>query len=76
MSERNIMIAILANSIVIFLLYFPQLETGFPVFYRALDIIDHLFVLIYLVEAIVKIIVLKPKAYFSDNWNIFDFIIV
>jgi voltage-gated sodium channel len=76
MSGRNIMIAILANAVVIFLLYFPQIEKGNPIFYKVLDIIDHLFIIVFLIEALVKISVLKPKAYFMDNWNVFDFIIV
>ena len=32
MSERNMMIAIFANAIVIFLLYFPQIELNRPAF--------------------------------------------
>jgi voltage-gated sodium channel len=75
-SEKNMMIAILANAIVIFLLYFPQIEIGQPAFYKVLNIIDHLFIIVFLLEAIIKISVFKPKAYFSNNWNIFDFIIV
>lgn len=70
------MIAILFNAIVIFLLYFPQIESGLPGFYRVLDIVDHIIILVFLLEAIVKLSILKPKAYFSDNWNVFDFIIV
>ena len=76
LSERNMMIAIVSNAIIIFLLYFPQIERGDPTSYQLLNIIDHIFILIFLVEAIVKIAVLKPKGYFSDNWNVFDFIIV
>lgn len=76
LSERNIMIAILANAIVIFLLYFPQIEIGAPFFYEILNVVDHIFIFIFLLEAIIKIGVFKPKAYFSNNWNIFDFIIV
>ncbi len=76
MSEWNMMIAILANAIVIFLLYFPQIEIEKPSLYKLLDIIDHIFILVFLLEAIIKISVLKPKAYFADSWNMFDFMIV
>ncbi len=75
-SERNMMIAILINAIVIFLLYFPQIELGQPFLYKVLDIVDHVFIIVFLLEAIIKIMVFKPRKYFSDNWNIFDFIIV
>jgi voltage-gated sodium channel len=76
MSERNMMIAIVVNAIVIFLLYFPQIESGEPGFFKTLDVIDHIFIIIFLLEAIIKISVLKPKNYFADSWNVFDFIIV
>lgn len=76
MSERNVIVAIFINAMVIFLLYFPQIESGAPVFYNILDIVDHLFILLFLVEAIIKISVLKPNSYFADRWNQFDFLIV
>ena len=76
MSERNMMIAIMINAIVIFLLYFPQIEKGDPGTYTFLNVVDHIFIIIFLIEAIVKIAVLKPREYFRDNWNVFDFIIV
>ncbi|MEM8909879.1 MAG: ion transporter [Bacteroidota bacterium] len=68
--------AIVLNAIVIFLLYFPQIEQHYPAFFTNLDFIDHLFVLIFLVEAAVKIVVMGPKKYFADAWNVFDFFIV
>lgn len=34
------------------------------------------FFVIFVAEAVLKIIALGPRKYFSDNWNIFDFIIV
>jgi len=71
LSERNMMIAILINAAVIFMLYFPQIKE-----HDTLVLIDHCFVVLFLIEAIVKLIVFKPKGYFSSNWNWFDFIIV
>lgn len=71
LSERNMMIAIIINAVVIFSLYFPTLKE-----HKTLIQIDHFFVVLFLLEAIVKLIVYKPKKYFTNNWNRFDFIIV
>lgn len=70
------LLAILVNSFIIFLLYFPQIEEGRQRLYAVLENIDHLFVVLFIVEAIVKIRTLGVKDYFSSNWNVFDFIIV
>ena len=56
------MVAIGINAFLIFLIYFPQLEK-----YRWLVLLDHFFVLLFVLEAIVKLSVLKPKGYFEDN---------
>lgn len=71
LSERNILLAIILNSLVISMMYFPQ--------YRHvwwLEWTDHLFLIFFIVEAIVKMRTLGTKAYFHDQWNRFDFIIV
>jgi len=69
------MIAIVLNSIIISLLYFPSIHSD--EFQNTLLInLDHLFVFLFLIEAIVKLVVLKPKKYFANKWNLFDFIIV
>jgi len=70
------MVAIAINSIIIFLLYFPQIHTGYPVLYSVLEFIDYFFIVIFLVEAVIKIKSLGVKTYFGDNWNVFDFFIV
>ena len=71
LEEKNVMIVIVINAIVIFLLNFPEYRNNL-----FLINLDHFFILVFLVEAIVKIIALKPKNYFRDSWNVFDFIIV
>lgn len=71
LTERNMMIAILINAVIIFALYFPGLRNN-----QSLEVLDYLFILFFALEAIVKLIVLKPKGYFDDPWNRFDFIIV
>ena len=76
LKERNMLLAILLNAIIIFLLYFPQIEKGYPHIYKYLEYLDYLFVIIFLIEAIVKLMALKPKNYFADKWNKFDFLIV
>ena len=70
-SERNIMVAILLNAIILFALYFPACRND-PV----LEAIDHIFLLFFLMEAVVKIHTLGVRNYFRNAWNRFDFIIV
>lgn len=65
------MIAIIINAVVITLLYFPEFKEN-----HLLVTIDYWFVVLYLLEAIVKLHYLKPRQYFSSNWNRFDFFIV
>ncbi len=65
------MIAIMLNAIVIFLLYFPELENSFT-----LKAIDDFFIIVFIIEAWIKLAHLGPKAYFESNWNKFDFAIV
>jgi voltage-gated sodium channel len=71
LSERNMMIAILLNAIIIFTMYFPKYRHHY-----SLEIIDHLFILFFIIEMLVKLYYLKPNEYFKDVWNRFDFIIV
>ena len=65
------MIAILINALIIFIMYFPGWKH-----HPWLEAADHLLVLFFLVEAIVKMRTLGTKAYFASAWNRFDFIIV
>ncbi|MCP3929084.1 MAG: ion transporter [Bacteroidetes bacterium] len=71
LSERNIMIAIVVNAIIIFLLYFKEYSNE-----TFLQSIDYFFILFFLIEAIVKISIWGYKTYFKKFWNRFDFIIV
>lgn len=71
LKERNVLFAIVVNTIVIFIMYFPRFR-GDLVF----EWIDHFFILFFLLEAIVKIRHLGKKGYFASSWNIFDFILV
>ncbi len=63
--------AVILNAVVIIALYFPSLGD-----HPWLLGLDHAFILFFLVEVVVKLSVLKPKAYFASAWNRFDFFIV
>jgi voltage-gated sodium channel len=71
LTERNIMMAILLNAIVIFMLYFPRYQGHFW-----LEMIDRFFIYFFLLEAMVKIYALGRRQYFGNGWNRFDFIII
>jgi len=75
LSEKNMIIAIVINTIIICLLYFPSIHSDVYKNYSLVNL-DHLFVLFFLIEAIVKLWAYKPKVYFADKWNVFDFAIV
>lgn len=69
------MIAIVLNAFIICLLYFPSIHSDENQNYFLVNL-DHLFVLLFVIEAVVKLLVYKPKVYFADKWNMFDFVIV
>lgn len=71
LDERKVMIAILINTVVLFLLYFPEFAGNIY-----LEVIDQLFILFFVVEVLVKLSVYKPSGYFGSSWNRFDFTIV
>ncbi len=71
LDERKVMIAILINTVILFLLYFPRFTGNLT-----LEIVDQLFILFFVLEAVVKMAVYKPKGYFENSWNRFDFAIV
>lgn len=75
LSEKNMMIAIVINAFIICLLYFPDIQKNKELEFFLVNL-DHLFILIFVIEAITKLSVYRPKAYFKDKWNLFDFIIV
>jgi hypothetical protein len=43
---------------------------------RIQEILNYVFTAIFLAEAIIKIIGIAPRVYFSDGWNIFDTVII
>lgn len=70
------LLAVVGNAIVIFLIYFPEIRQYHMSFYRTLDFVDHVYAIIFCLEAWFRIRHYGVKAYFSDGWNLFDFIIV
>ena len=70
--QGMIMLAIVANTVVLALTW-PQQDVSLK---TALEEINVAFTFVFLLEAILKLVGLGPKAYFRDNWNKFDFIIV
>ena len=66
-----IMICILANTFILGFNWYMQPES----YKDPIEVINYIFMAIFTIEAIVKIIAQK-KEYFRDNWNLFDFTVV
>lgn len=63
--------AIVLNAIVIFLWYFPQFHGN-----SWLQILDHIFIVLFALEAVAKVKEFGWKRYWKVLWNRFDFLIV
>lgn len=73
LNDRIIISLILINTAIIFFQGFDQIR---PEIQRILYLSDGLITLLFILEQIIKISHFKPKIYFADNWNKFDFIII
>ena len=73
--EKIVAIVISLNAIVLFLLSFDHIHDD-PAWANPLSWLDNVFVVYFLLEAILKIRDLGWKKYIKDNWNRFDFAIV
>ena len=71
LNEQAVILAIILNSIVLFLLGFPELEN-----YIILDRIDHAFTIFFILEAVFKIRMYGWYLYIRNGWNRFDFFLV
>lgn len=71
LNEIIIIYVIVANSILLFAMGFPELHEV-----RLLDRIDHFFTFFFLTELILKVYYYGWKEYISSSWNRFDFILV
>jgi voltage-gated sodium channel len=70
-NEWLIIIAIVANSILLFLMGYKQFE-----FNRGFVIVDYAFTIFFVLELLVKIGMRGWKHYISNSWNQFDFVLV
>ncbi|XP_077996994.1 muscle calcium channel subunit alpha-1-like [Glandiceps talaboti] len=70
--EYFIFILIMINTITLAMKYYGQ-----PASYESgLDYVNIVFTVAFIVEFILKVLAFKPRHYFSDSWNVFDFVIV
>ncbi|MEM6766433.1 MAG: ion transporter [Bacteroidota bacterium] len=71
-NDKSVAVVITLNACILFLLSFKELAAYHDLFTK----IDAVFLLYFLLEAIFKIADNGWKAYISESWNKFDFIIV
>ena len=69
--DNFIMVCILLNTVVLALTWFDEPDIVPDI----TEMANYVFMVIFTIEAIIKIIALK-STYFKDSWNIFDFVIV
>ena len=69
--DKFIMACIILNTVVLAVKWYmmPEIVT------EVVEILNYVFMVIFTIEAIVKIIAMKSK-YFKDGWNVFDFTVV
>ncbi|XP_072181814.1 voltage-dependent L-type calcium channel subunit alpha-1D-like [Diadema setosum] len=70
--EYFIFVLIMVNTIILAMKYRNQPKP----YEKVLDYMNIIFTAVFTVEFLLKIIAFKPKNYFRDSWNVFDFIIV
>ena len=70
--DRFILVIILLNTIVLGLETSPWLMASIG---KALEIANIIFIAIFVVEAVLKLIALR-RSYFKEGWNVFDFCII
>ncbi|KAM6420223.1 voltage-dependent L-type calcium channel subunit alpha-1C isoform 1-T1 [Pluvialis apricaria] len=70
--EYLMFVLILLNTICLAMQHYGQS----CMFKEAMNILNMLFTGLFTVEMVLKLIAFKPKGYFSDPWNVFDFLIV
>ncbi len=71
LNDRLMLAAVAINAGLIYAIYFPALRHV-----RWLEFVDVAFIVLFMLEAVVKIFTLGFKGYFSQAWNRFDFGIV
>ena len=71
LSERAMLIAVALNALLIYCMCFPSL-----IGVKWLEYLDLAFIVIFIVEAGVKIRTYGAENYFANGWNLFDFAII
>jgi voltage-gated sodium channel len=72
LNDKNILVLILLNAVVIFISGFELSEINKII----LNIIDNTITILFIVEIIIKLRAYGIRGYFSSNWNKFDFLLV
>jgi len=72
LNNRFILFLILLNTLTIFLNGFEFSETLTSLIYTS----DNIITILFIVEMVIKLTYLKPKAYFGSGWNVFDFVLI
>ncbi|XP_070559615.1 voltage-dependent L-type calcium channel subunit alpha-1D-like isoform X5 [Ptychodera flava] len=70
--EYFIFILIMINTITLAMKYHGQSAS----YESGLDYVNIVFTAAFIIEFILKVVAFKPRHYFSDSWNVFDFVIV
>lgn len=72
LNNKFILSLIILNALTIFLSGFELPKTTMVL----INAVDNLITILFIVEMSVKLIHFKPKGYFSEAWNVFDFILI
>ncbi|XP_078677511.1 voltage-dependent L-type calcium channel subunit alpha-1D-like isoform X33 [Branchiostoma floridae x Branchiostoma belcheri] len=70
--EYTMFILIMLNTVSLAMKFHGQPDE----YSEAMDYLNYFFTTVFTIECILKILAYKPKNYFADAWNSFDFIIV
>ncbi|XP_042195344.1 voltage-dependent L-type calcium channel subunit alpha-1D [Callorhinchus milii] len=70
--EYIMFILIMLNTLCLAIQHYEQSK----LFNYVMDILNMVFTGVFTVEMVLKLIAFKPRGYFSDPWNVFDFLIV
>lgn len=73
LNDIFLLIIISVNALIIFLQGFFNVISPMGQF---TEMLDHIFTILFIIEALVKIQSFGTKGYFKDSWNIFDFSLV
>lgn len=73
LNDTFLLIIISLNALIIFLQGFFSASSSLG---QILEVLDHVFTSLFIIEAIAKIHAFGAKGYFKETWNVFDFCLV